>query len=359
MATKLNSGAESTYWCHPRQMITKKPLNVSDEDLFDGMSRLELPISQPTVMSSLLLKIRVGEISRNIVDRLPLSMARVNGLRLEEVMDIDTELQMLINDIPDYFSMETDALVETFQLTPARAGEIRFQGHLLHCCLYAQRCKLHVPFLKQGFTDPTYSASREICLESARLIIKAQMGLQNSPLCITARHRLAATLLEIFKSCLVLIMDLRAKKSLVPEEGNLAAIADAFRILDEAKNESEAGAKFVDSLMLVMQKHKVPTPKATAIAPLATCNDSIQSALSQQPNCNLLETEIFKQPNGQVYDVPVPKVDGNDSAAGLLQNDSVMAYSHFNELADSVEHGGELGNFDWDHIFLDIESSFV
>ena len=42
-------------------MVVKKPLNINDEELSDGMSRIEQPLSLPTAMSYSLQKIRVAE----------------------------------------------------------------------------------------------------------------------------------------------------------------------------------------------------------------------------------------------------------------------------------------------------------
>ncbi len=105
-------------------MLVKKPLNINDEDIMDGMSYIEQPLSQPTVMSYSLQRIRLFEISRSIVDRTPLIMAHTGSPSHDVVMDIDTELQLLIADIPPFFSISVANLTETYQLDSSQATKI-------------------------------------------------------------------------------------------------------------------------------------------------------------------------------------------------------------------------------------------
>jgi hypothetical protein len=73
-------------------MITRKPRHVNDEDMF-----LEQPLSVPTTMSYPLHRIKISEICRNLVDRNPLASAHLGGPSCGDVMDIDTDFQILLN----------------------------------------------------------------------------------------------------------------------------------------------------------------------------------------------------------------------------------------------------------------------
>jgi hypothetical protein len=86
-------------------MVVKKPLNLNDEDLVGGISQAQKPLSWPTMMSYPLQRIRIAEIMRSLMDRNPLIMSHTGGMSHDAIMDIDTELQLLINDIPPFFSM--------------------------------------------------------------------------------------------------------------------------------------------------------------------------------------------------------------------------------------------------------------
>jgi len=77
---RFDTAVRGVYHCHPRQMVVKKPLNLNDEDLMDGMSPEQKPLSWPTVMSYPLQRIRISEIVRSLVDRNALTMSYNVGL---------------------------------------------------------------------------------------------------------------------------------------------------------------------------------------------------------------------------------------------------------------------------------------
>lgn len=119
-------------------MTTEKLLKINHEELLDGMSRHERPLSLPTSMPYTLQRIRLAELSCNIFDQSPLMMAHTGGLSHDAVMDIDTELQTLINDVPGFYSMTPSMLVETYGFTQTRAADISFQGKIVYFLLYSQ-----------------------------------------------------------------------------------------------------------------------------------------------------------------------------------------------------------------------------
>jgi hypothetical protein len=77
---RFDSALRGVYHCHPRHMAVKKPLNLNDEDLVDGMSRDQKPLSFPTVMSYQLQRIRIAEIMRRLIDRNELTMSHTGDL---------------------------------------------------------------------------------------------------------------------------------------------------------------------------------------------------------------------------------------------------------------------------------------
>jgi hypothetical protein len=123
-------------------MLVRKPLNINDEDVIDGIQCTEHLLSQPTTMSFQLLQLRLSEISHNMVDRSPLIMSLPSH---EILMGMDTELQMLLNDTPPFFSMSVADLAANYQLDPSRASKIAHQGYMFFSLLYAQRCTFHIP----------------------------------------------------------------------------------------------------------------------------------------------------------------------------------------------------------------------
>jgi hypothetical protein len=347
-------------------MVVKKPLNINDEDLIDGMSRIEQPLSQPTAMSYSLQRIRLSEISRIIVDRTPLIMAHAGGPSHDVVMDIDTELQLLINDIPPFFSMSIADLTESYQLDPLRAVNIAHQGYMFYSLLYGHRCKLHFPYFSRGFVDSAYASSREICLQSARLIIQTESQLENSGLCTVTRYKFLGLLLSVFMASIVLLMDLCHNKSSPQQEKQRGEIAGAIRILEEARHESETAAKFLDSLMHVLRKHKISPPKRAGQRPLKPGIDSEQ--LSTASGGAVVHNAATTQPCSEPAAVSIPMASSSvlgsneasttNTAGGRFTTGEDFS-SYFNELAQSFEQGIDVGGFDWNNIFSGLDSSFI
>lgn len=345
-------------------MITKKPLNINDNEVYDGMSRAERPLSEPTTMSYSLQRIRLAEISRNLVDRTPLTMAHVGGASLDVIMDIDTELQMLINDIPPFFSMSEARLVETYNLSPTRAADIRHQGHTIYFLIYTQRCRLHLPYLTRGFVDAAYSPSREMCVKSARLIIQSQSKLENSSIAI--RFGFSGLVVGVFMASIVLLMDLCVNKSPSQHERQRAEVAEAFRVLENAKNESKTTAKFVDSLMHILRKHKVPPPQIASTQWLrpGSSIEQPQTPFGGELAIKPYSTQSRSETNGASLWGCSSGVAGanNNNDVNMATDESFNDEDlslYLNELTQSFEQGNDVVNFDWENIFSGFESSIV
>ena len=348
-------------------MVVKKPININDEDLIDGMARIEQPPSQPTSMSYSLQRLRLSEISRAIVDRTALIMAPAGGPSYDVVMDIDTELQSFMNDIPPFFSMSFAKLTSTYQLDQSRATHIVLQGYNLNSFLYAQRCKLHLPYFSRGFVDSAYASSKEICIQNARLIIQTESGIKDSGIYPETRYKFIGLLLGVFMASIVLLMDLCHNKLSPQHEKQRGEIAEAFRILEEARHGSQTAARFLDSLMQVLRKHNVEPPKGTrhqppqsrigneqlSRAPGGAASFASSAATTSQPYTTSIVSPVPLAPASN-------SLEGNGiSTAGDLFSNGEESSSYFTDLAQSLEQGIDAGSFDWDNIFSGLENSFI
>lgn len=345
-------------------MIVKKPLNINDEEVIDGMSCDELPLSQPTAMSYSLLRIRLAEISRNIVDRTPPILAHTDGLSHDVVMDIDTELQQLINNIPPFFSLSKADLIRTYRLDSLQAEKIAHQGYMFYSLLYAQRCKLHFPFFSRGLVDSGRASSRDICLQTARLIIRTESQLEKSELFTVTRFKSLGLFLGVFMASIALLMDLCHYEASLPQAEQREEIADAFRILEEARHESETAAKFLDSLMHVLRKHKVSPPRHTIEQPSepVTGHKPLPSGTGGATAGNTPTRQSFAEPS--MISGPLASSNGllannntgsiNMTSGGFANGEDFPSY-----FAQSFEQGIDVGNIDWNNIFLGLDSSFI
>jgi len=354
--SRFRGTASGVYQCNPRHMLTRKPLNLNDEDLVDGMILTEKPLSQPTTMSYSLQRIRLAEISRQLVDRTPLVMA--NGPSHDVVMDIDTELQSLINNTPQFFLMSAAELAATYQLDLSRAADIAHQGYMFFGLLYSQRCALHFPYFSRGFVDSTYASSRQICLQSARKVIQLEAQLGTSGLTTTIRYKFLGLLVSIFMASIVVLMDLCQNKSSAQQEKQRKELAEAIRIIEEARHESETAAKFLDSLLHVLRKHKLLPPKRTGDQ-LPKPGIGIDK-LSME-SAGMIENAIPTQSFDASIAVPMGSsgiFDVNGSGDTGMTDDPFAngedLSSYFNELAQTFEQGVD---FDWNDIFSGLDPS--
>ena len=346
--------------------MVKKPLNINDEELSDGMSRIEQPLCQPTAMSYSLQRIRLAEISRNIVDRTPPVLAHASGPSLNVVMDIDTELQLLINDIPPFFSMSETELSESYQLGTSEAAKIAHQGFSLHFLVHAQRCRLHFPYFSHGFLDRAFACSRDICLQSACLVIRTQSRLESSGLCIATRFKYFGLLLGVFMASIVLLMDLCHNKSALQQEERRGEIASAFQILEEARHESETAAKFLEALMHVLRKHKVSPPQHTGTQPLQPGIGFTQlSTAAEEAGVGNAST-MPRYSELAIASTPMASsgvVGSNEaSSISMLPDSSTNGEDlsvYFNEFAQRFEQGIDVGSIDWNNVFSELDSSFL
>lgn len=362
----LTGITKGVYSCHLRQMITRKPLNINDEDVCDGMRLIEKPSWQPTIMSYTLLRIRLAEISRNVVDRAPLMMANLDSSTQSDVIDIDTELQMLINDVPSFFSMSKAKLMEEYGLSPSRAVNILHQGYLFHSFIYSQRCRLHLPYFTRGFFDPEYSLSREMCVKSARLIIQSESWIESSGCRIATRFRFCMLLKCLFMASIVLLMDLSVREPSLKYKKQREEVSEAFRILEEAKQVSEAASKLVESLMLILEKNKLPRPNCgPPLQPSSRAgNDTAPIVAGGRVPCYAPETRVQLDSRvSLIQGASSIAIDGNYNhdinveSEGSSDNKNTSSY--LNEFALNFEQEIDFNNFNWDDIFSGLDSSFI
>ena len=281
-------------------------------------------------------------------------------------MYIDTELQLLTNDIPPFFSLSKAALTEIYRLDSSQAAKIAHQGYMVRSLLYSQRCKLHFPYFSRGFVDSSYAYSRDICLQSANSIIRTESQLESSELCAGTRFKSLGLLVGVFMASVIVLMDLCHNKSLPRQEEQREEIADAFRILEEVRHESETAATFLDSLMHVLRKHKVFPPKHTGEQPSrpGTGHEQLPTAAGGAAVHNASTNQTY----GEAAMVSIPMTSSNvlgnneTSTINMAGNNftNVDGFpSYFNEFAQSFEEGIDIGSIDWNNVFSGLDYSLI
>jgi hypothetical protein len=268
-------------------------------------------------------------------------------------VDIDTELQRFINDIPSFFSMTTTELETNYQLSPLRARSIVQQGSCLHSFTWSLRCRLHIPYLSRRVVEAEYAASQDICLHSAQQIIKTETLLSNSGLFAT-RYKLLTNLKSVFMaSVVILLVDISHKKSSTQRNLSSGEIWHAIRILEHARQKSETAAKFLESLMCVVNRYKVYKPAA-----------QVELGEMSYDGARMYNTATDAQAVGSLPPItPTSLLGSNDLGYMDIVHDSpekgAGISEYFNGLAQSFEQGVDFGSVDWDGILSELEPSIV
>ncbi|KAF7546028.1 hypothetical protein G7Z17_g8716 [Cylindrodendrum hubeiense] len=252
---------EGTYSINPQHMAVKKPLNIEDENIVEGVNLVGLPIEEPTCMSYFLQRIRLAELSRKFTDRIGLAASNPDLVRYNLVTEIDEAIEEYIQDIPPFFTIEAKDLERLPPSDPRRSPAIIIQRHVITLFVHGQRCKLHIPFFARGTVDPAYARSREICLKTAQTILETEHQLEREKITfVSTRLRLTVVLHSVFLASIALLMDL----CLGPEAGDKTKsreqMAQVWRILEDAQGLSAPATKLQELLRQVMRKYKVPLP---------------------------------------------------------------------------------------------------
>jgi hypothetical protein len=341
-------------------MTTRKPLNIDDDDLADGLPHVEKPMSYPTDMAYFLQRCRLGEVSRHIVDRTSLIPARASESHPEDLMDIDTELQMLINDMPGFLSLSEEQLMATYDVSRKRAAAIFQQGHTARFLIHAQRCRLHLPYFTRGFVDMAYSQSKEICLRSARLVVHCGQEFESSP--PANRYTFCSLFVGVLMSGIVLLMDFCINRNSSCRDRQRKDVATVFHLLQEGKKESEAAAHFVDSLMEIMKKHNLPLPRA-----VSTQVDQNEKVDHHQRNPLLSDGTVLGGPYASMH---ANCLTSQNTSSCLTEHtkanttvdwthDDVDLTSYFDDLSQNFGLDTDVDNINWDNILSDFGSSII
>lgn len=341
-------------------MITKKPLNLDDEDLNDGLVPAEKPMSMPTSMSYFLQRIRMSELCRQFVDCEPLVMSGTASENYDNVLDFDTAIQTFINDLPAFFSMSLPEVTRLYQLEYAKATRLVTHGHIVHHMIYALRCKLHVPYLMRGYADQKYSPSRQICIETARLIIQSEVAHGRSGLLALNRYQFIRFVLGVFVASVVLLVELCVDKTTSRQSEYRQEIIDAFRLLEMAREQSKNAAKFIDSLLSVLHKHQVapPKPHNRQFNDPQPASDSRSSSMTLQviETSNQIDPAMPTPEDSATLSDMVPETTNLEASTDNAFADDMEMSSYFDMLNQSLQQGSDMEFCDWDGLFSGLGS---
>ncbi|RYN20372.1 hypothetical protein AA0115_g10212 [Alternaria tenuissima] len=250
LAARYGGSGENVYQSNPLHMNVNKPLNINDVDLSTDEPQQSRPLSQQTDMSYFLQRIRLSEISRNIVDQINSDPSN----RRANIMAMDRQLVEMLNEVPAFLLL--NSYQDTIGCTNSNHSFV--QAYFLNTLLHTQRCKLHLATLTRTSTmDPTYTSSHAACLQSARQLLHIETTLLRSQNPFARRpQRPPAGLYSIFVATITLLMDVCLNKpSDIPAVLQAGDLVEGLQMIADAREDSLAAAKLYESLMQILGRY--------------------------------------------------------------------------------------------------------
>jgi hypothetical protein len=225
------------------------PSNVDDESLHSVQ-----PLHIPTQTTYSIFRSKFSDILRQIIDTSLSLKINVEHLPYSTVLEFDKKLNDLILEVPPYFRMDSESLLQS-KATFAERPHLEYQSRMAYFSLHTRLIRLHRPFLTRGLNDHRYSYSRMVCLRSTRCVIaigKAMRTEQNwyEP------ARVWTTTNHIFLATIILVMDFCFTREESRKKEKKAEILDRFRLLEKCEKESTIARRGLEQLKSTLKKWK-------------------------------------------------------------------------------------------------------
>lgn len=318
------------------------PRNLNDEDIGKVDQNYQRPLSEPTIMSYPLQRIRLGEVCRQITDTMPSVATTIEELNYEEIIRLDRLFDDYFNGLPIFLRID-EASVCASQEAYRKYPHLAIQRFTVELIANTRRCKFHQPFLIRGSLGGPYAFSREKCLQSARKVIAAKKRLEGEGLPFgTLNKRHCSIIHHVFMATTVLVMDLCFNKIEGMEAERKAEVARACAMLEESSSQSIMAAKYLNSLMDILRKHKI-----------RVMNEGLTYGDMANPRYLLSTSEPVYKSSEALLSMNML----DDMATSTQINSNTMEPLDFDQLWQSyVEMGPSFDVPDWDQIFSELDS---
>jgi hypothetical protein len=276
-------------------MVVRRPCNINDEDIIDGQEIVDRPLEEATSVSYLLERTRLAVLFYDLGDSDKPMNSTSEEAEYLKVMEADMKLRQFMKELPSFFRLENSSNLS--KLPPSdirRSSNITIQRYMLNMIFYGQICKLHLPYMARGTVNPGFGYSHDSCLKAAQQIIyiEHQMRADNSTF-ILFRQRMNIKFRSIFIACVVFVLDgCLVNSTEGGTMGNKATMADAWKILHEAKGRSPMASELLHLSMQILQKYRATHPALEMIRK-ENCNEEAASLIEE----SLMEMEHVESDN--------------------------------------------------------------
>lgn len=258
------------YTVNPKHMQVNYPRYIADSDPMIA----SYGAWAETALLQMNMRIRLGEVCRQVVDALPLGSGDIDNLPYSRIAALDRLFEQIKLD------MQTVIPTADIGSPNSIAQTLPFQRSIGAISLNARRARLLRPLLQASNLPQQFEIFRKKCLESTEIVIdiastilsaavdspsstdsgNSRMTSRRSP------HRSGLIINHLFMACTILATDPALRENAGTEESThadagterrRAALANACRLLEKAGEKSSMAAAMVRRLVGVLRKHRV------------------------------------------------------------------------------------------------------
>ena len=322
-------------------MRVNKPRNLDDDDLAHTSSSFARPMNEPTTVSYLLQRYRLAELSREIVDAIPLALAGAADAPYDTVVSLDKKFERFQNELPTFFKNDETSLEESRRIHRDHP-HTAIQRYIVGFTSNTRRLKLHLPFIARATPDARYQYSRNIVRQCAHTVIQLNVWLEQKDCFIGSSNlKLGFAVHHLYWATAVLVMDQCYNNQHRMEDDGIADIAMAFRMLERSKDKLWITQSLLHSLTSVLERHNVHIPRSKH--PLSQDHSMLGSSFTPN-NLELL-------PSNQGNDLSIP-------TENLFEQDTFpMIDDHKWWTCSNDETDPQ--TLDWDQLFNDLSSTMT
>ncbi|KFH41979.1 putative transcriptional regulatory protein-like protein [Hapsidospora chrysogenum ATCC 11550] len=286
---------EGVYTFNKRQMNVRLPANVDDELVTPLEPPPDLPLSTPTAMTYFLLRVRAGDICREIVDTIPPIIDEFPEPNYQVIMDFDKRFQDILVNMPESYRLDPQSVQRTQHICHERPY-ILWQRIVVHFSLHSRICRLHRPYHLEAMVSPKYSYSRDASIRSARKILELRRMMDDEAVVSELRpERSWVILRHVTSAALALATDVSNNPGALDAEAMRQEALEAYRVLESSKSGSSSLMKGIGkSLQTIMANiHTVPWEVSH---PVPTTTPSTPEGHPQQNGTSRISSDEWPPP---------------------------------------------------------------
>lgn len=327
-------------------MKVNYPRNIDDDLISTTGEQYDFPLSVPTSMSAFLLRVRLADLCRQVIDTLPTISLDPQETDYDTVLALDAKFRGLLHDLPQFFQLDPISVQQTEQICRERPY-LPWHRIALHLGINTRICRLHRPFHLAVSTNPRFAFSRTACIKAAQSVLELRRSMEELDRVGGLKPSRFWVIQHVFLAAITLATDVSLDPTASYASVRKAEVLAACRMLEKLQEESvmakEAVQNSVQTLMSMIQKTcpliSTAKGKGPPIMPEASC-------------VHVAETLPASKPMMEAHKA----LDGSLSGTNLGYQQSALLVECQNVTRDGIPDSHvslDPGEPDWDQLWSD------